>query len=312
MRNEGTGKEYYRDIISFMDAVFEKDINSITFDDIKEIGREDIISFQRSEIEKGFSNKSINRKISTVKRFLMYLEGEGYIGGTSYFNNVNSLPTNNRNRYGAFTMDEVYRAADLIMEKEKEFKLVKKHLILLSVDTGLRKDALLNLKWTDFEEKEETVQIKHVDKGNKDYRPHIEKWRYEELLEIKEEDKEYVFNISSSTIQGMMNRLKTWMDIPKERNIVFHSFRKAGVTHVYKMTGDLIAAQKFANHSSPDTTTLYIETDSLGAIGAISNGGNIDQELYKKVDDDMLRQAIESMTKDEIYRLNIRIGKIME
>ena len=42
-----------------------------------------------------------------------------------------------------------------------------------------------------------------------------------------------------------------------DRNYNFHCMRHSAVTAVYRMTGDLFLAQRFARHASPLTTVVY-------------------------------------------------------
>jgi integrase len=178
------------------------------------------------------------------------------------------------------------------------------------LDSCIRKNALLNLKWSDFSERDEGVMIKVTDKGNKEMRQLISHDFYKELLTIKS-DGDKVFDISSDSLNDTFKRLKSKMGISIDRNIVFHSIRKTGVTFRYRITGDILEAKRAANHSSVSTTQIYLENEDYGLIGAVSSKGNLDMELYKKVDQETLLQAISMCKKDLQLILNMKIQEVM-
>lgn len=314
-KNQNTATEYSRDIKDFFSMIYQKNIHFITSEEIVEMDIEQIEKFQDLLIKKHkLANGTVNRKVTAVREFMKYLASVKelrYLGiNTNYFELLIRLPENNRNSHGVLRVNEVFEMADWIEKNDKEYGLMKKWLMLFSLDTCIRIGAVLNLKWTDFEEKDDFVLVKAVDKGNKDYRPKIEKWVYKELLKVKEEGCERVFETSTGSVQRMMDKLKKEFKIPKERNIVFHSIRKAGVTFQYRLTGDILQAKKAANHSSLNTTMMYVEDEDFGIVGAVSSLGRVDTELYNKVDLETLQRAISNLPKDAQYQINLAIQSL--
>lgn len=150
-------------------------------------------------------------------------------------------------------------------------------------DTCLRKSALLNLTWSDFIEHEEYIEIKAIDKGNEERNLRISKEFYDALLQIKSESKDgKVFNISETSIQDMMNYLKSQMQFEDKRNVVFHSIRKCGVTFQFRLSNDIMQAKKAAGHSNLNNTSH--------------------EELLR---------GIESLNKDQRLLLNIKLNEII-
>jgi hypothetical protein len=127
---------------------------------------------------------------------------------------------------------------------------------------------------------------------------------------LKTDNSDKVFDISGRRIDDMMTRLKEKANIASERNIVFHSIRKAGVTYRYRVTGDILEAQRSAGHSNITTTQIYLENEDYGSIGAVSSAGKLDMELYKKVDQETLIKAIEMTKKDFQLILNLKIQEL--
>lgn len=310
-KSENTIREYERDIRTFFTVLRGKDIEYLTVEDIH-ITKEELRDYKNylyRELKNGDS--TVNRKLSTIKSLYAYFD-EYELIKTNNTKNIKSKTINNKNHHGHLSIEEVWKMAELIKVQPRVKKReVKYYLILFAVDTCLRKNAILNLKWSDFEAKDDNcVVVRAIDKGNKEFRPLISKDFYNQLLSIKEDNSEYVFNITTNGIQNMMDKLNEWMGFPSERNIVFHSFRKAGVTFQYRVTGDILQAKKAANHSSITTTELYVEEEKYGLLGAVSSTGSIDEDLYKKVELCDLISAIDKLPKSQRMLLNIKLNEL--
>jgi integrase len=172
---------------------------------------------------------------------------------------------------------------------------------------------MLRLKWTDFAEKENGVEVKGIDKGNKEFRSLISKDFYNELLTIKKDDSPYVFNISSDSLDSLMGRYRKAYNVPSERRIVWHSVRKSGVTFRYRISGnDIMEAKRAAGHSNITTTQIYVKGEDYGMIGAVSSAGKIDKEIFKKVDYEVLLQAIELCKDDVKLLINLKINEVIK
>jgi integrase len=317
--SSGTELAYRKDIEMFFKLMKNKELPYLTIEDVQLTldDFEDFIEKLHKAVDdegnRVYQNKTINRKVSALKGVIKYLAGkkvnnEYIVKDVSYMELIDSLPET-KNHYGVLEAHEVFKMAELALEEREKGKQ-KRLLILLSLDTCIRKTALLNLKWSNFIEREDGFMLQVVDKGNKDFRQLISKDFYNELLTIKN-GTDKVFNLSSDAVNDMMQRLKEKMNIPAERNIVFHSVRKSGVTFRYRITGDVLEAQRAAGHSRLDTTRIYLESEDYGALGAVSSKGKLDMDLYKKVDQETLLEAISICKKDLRLILNMKIQEIV-
>jgi integrase len=310
-----TQRVYYSEIKAFFKLRNDKQLEHLTIEDVQLTldDFEDFISYlyklTDDEGAKKYTNKTINKKVSAVKGVTEYLSSKKIVQDISYFPSIKSLPETS-NSYGALEAHEVFKMAELSLH-EREKGDIKRLLILFALDTCVRKSALLNLKWSNFVEREDGVLVQGVDKGNKDFRHLISKDFYQELLTIKN-GSDKVFNLSEDAVNNMMSRLKEKMNIPDERNIVFHSIRKAGVTYRYRITGDILEASRAAGHSKVTTTQIYLQQEDYGALGAVSSSGKLDLEAYKKVDHDVLLEAISMCKKDFQVILNMKIAELMK
>jgi integrase len=316
-----TERAYRRDIGMFFGIVKEKELKYLTIEDVQITldDFEDFIQylFEKEDAEgnKVYNNKTINRKVAAVKGVIKYLaakkiDDEYIVKDVSYMPLVKSLPETS-NSYGVLEVSEVLTMAELALQERGKGE-IKRLLILFALDTCVRKTAILNLKWSNFIEREDGVLVQGIDKGNKDFRHLISKEFYNELLTIKNDKSDKVFDLSDRRITDMMDRLKTKMKIAPERNVCFHSIRKSGVTFRFRITGgDILEAKRAAGHSNIATTQIYLQSEDYGSIGAVSSKGKLDMELYKKVDNDVLLEAIAQCKKDFQLILNLKIQEII-
>jgi integrase len=310
-----TERAYRRDIELFFQLIKGKELKylseedmQLTLDDFEDF----IDKLFKAEDEEGnrlYQNTTINRKIAAIKGITRYLFGKKIVNDISFLEIVDSLPKMSKH-YGVLESHEVFQISEWALTERSKGE-TKRLLILFSFDTCARLDECLSMKWNDLIIKEDVVLITGIGKGNKEFRTTISKDFYNELLKLKKEDSETVFNISERRVSDMMARARKHFNIPQEREIVFHSFRKSGATFRYRVTGDILEAKKALNHSSLATTELYIQKLDYGALGAVSSSGKLDMELYKKVDYDVLQEAISQCNKDLQLILNMKIQEIL-
>jgi site-specific recombinase XerD len=281
-----------------------------TLEDLEDF-KDKILELRNEDGKYAYTNKSFNRKLSGIKNFIRFMAKKKLIKDISFLELVTSEKEKDEH-YGALEVSQVFDMAEWALKHERELGNVKRLAILFSLDSCIRKSAMLRLKWSDFTIKEDGVEVKGIDKGNKEFRQLISMDFYNELLTIKDEISPYVFNISVNAIDSMMNRYRKSYNIPEERRIVWHSIRKSGVTFRFRVTGDILEAKRAANHSSITTTQIYLEEQDYGQIGAVSSVGNIDKELFKKVDYETLIKAIGLLKKDTQLILNLKLQELMK
>ena len=282
--SDHTKKTYETGIRDFFKIIKKKEIEFLTLEDLL-IKKKDIEVFRTILKEQGISNNTINNKVAGLRMFYYELAGNDFDVKTEFFKSVKKLP-DDANSYDPFTVEEVLNLAKFASEEKHNGK-VKSSFILFCLDTCIRKQAALNLTWSDFEVINNTeVKINAVDKGNKDFRAKIHYDFYQELLSIKGNSKK-VFEITLHSVNAMMPRLIQKLNVNPERNLAFHSIRKTGIEFKYRYTGDIKVAQKAANHSDAALTLkTYINDQDYGVLGAISKSkegnGNVLQNLTKE------------------------------
>ncbi|MED3550170.1 tyrosine-type recombinase/integrase [Cytobacillus praedii] len=317
-RTDRTQKEYETDIRQFyylMKNKFKgKELEFLTMEDLyisKDTFKnyiEVLKTLRKTNGDFLYTNKTINRKKSSVRNYLRYLKNEDYIQeDISYLSSIKGEKERSKS-YGAYEPHEVLEIAERAM-REKRNGEEKRLLILLIYKTGLRKDETLQLTWDDFIEKEDGVAIQFVGKGYEDYEMMIPNDFYEELKSIKGESNK-VFQMSPRSISDMITRINEDMGLSKKRKLVLHSIRKCFGTVVYRATGDINEARKALRHSSIATTQLYLGTENFKLHNTLFGVDKLDNELYKKVDHETLIKALENCPKSLLLTLNLKINEI--
>jgi integrase len=316
-----TQTSYETDVRLFMRLVRGKskgsELEYLTYDELQftqedlEEFKEKILDMRNQDGKYTYKNKSLNRKLSAIKNFIKYLAKKKLVKDISFLQLVTSEKEKD-NHYGVMSVSEVLDMANWIMNREKHLKEKKYYLVLFSLDTCIRKSAVLRLKWSDFHEEDSSVIVEGIDKGNEEFRKEISKEFYKELLTIKDDQSDNVFEgITKESIDKMMQRYRKYFNIPEERNLVWHSVRKSGITFHYRVTRDILSAQRVAGHKNITTTQLYVQAENYGAIGAVSSMGKLDDEAYKKVDHETLIKAISELKKDTQLLLNMKLNELL-
>jgi integrase len=309
-KSENTSNSYLRDIQKFFRTVRDKELQFLTVEDVN-INLDIMEEYIATLVDQGtLNNKSINRNIVSVKELMRYLKQKKLVNDIEYINHLDRLPEV-ENKIGILTVSEALQLAELATE-ERNLGTIKHYLILFALDTGIRRSAILDLRWSDFEEVENDghVIIRGVDKGNKSFKKSISTSFYNQLkanLKTSDDTNEKVFKISKDAIDSMLNRLTEKMSIDPSRRISFHSLRKCAVTFAYRLTNDILEAKRVAGHSNINNTLLYVEEMEFGAIGAVSSSQSLDMKLFEKVDHETLLAAIRELKSDTKLLLNLKL-----
>lgn len=302
-RSKDTEKAYRGDITLFLDKVFNKTINTITAEEL-ELLDYDLLREYLHGLYEVKSNSAINRYASSIKSMYRDLNIKKIITtDLKMFELIKALPSN-PNSYEAIPMDVALDYIDAI-RFEKYNKEEKTLAVKMAIELGLRESELRDLEWKWFKVDGDVVHVSGVGKGKKRYREKISLDLYNQLLEIKG-DSEKVFTISKKNLVDMMGRLKKQLG-HEDRNYTFHSFKKTAVTNTYKYTGSITDAQAKGKHTYLATTQLYLEEEETKMTGYFSLEGKINHDLYKEVSHDKLVQALQSVNKELLFALNLKL-----
>ena len=254
-----TIKAYRRDLISFQNFCIE----SYQQEKISDINYSQIRSWIVDLVERKVSNRSVNRKISSLKSFYKYLQKIKIIQNNP-LSSHKALKTSKKIQV-PFSIKEVNEVLSNI-ETEDSFKSTRNKLIVaLFYSTGMRRTELIQLKMNsiNFSEK----QLKVIGKRNKErllpLLPSVLKSMHNyikqrDLIDTSEDylfltskgNKLYetlVYRIINNYFSNVSSKLK------KSPHILRHSF----ASHMLNEGADLNSVKELLGHSSLASTQVY-------------------------------------------------------
>ena len=303
LNSEHTAKAYRGDFKRFVNTVFKKEINTITKKEIESIDYDTIIEYRKSM---ELAPNTINRHVNSIKGILLYLKGRKVVDiDLDFFKIIRDLKKQVE-EIPHMPMEVVHEFIEAAKEETQNGKL-KANLLMFAVDSGLRQSEIMSLTKSNFKKEGNQYLLTGYGKGNKKYVDTISEEVYEKLMETYQENEEELifYPLSARIVRGMMIRLREKLGYENEK-YSFHSLRKTSITYAHDMTGSLLTAQRKANHSSSDTTNIYIEKRNLEMTGYFSTK-DIDNERYQKVEHEELLAALEEMPSEFLQILNSKL-----
>jgi integrase/recombinase XerC len=256
-----TVKAYRNDLMRFNDFV------NAEFDGIpiSEVNYPIIRNWIVSLVDQQISNRSINRKISTLKTYFKFLQKTKQIEVNPLLKHK-ALKTSKKIQvpFSEKEIDEVL----VFLNEEVDFEGVRNKLIVeLFYSTGIRRSELVNLKTIDVSLDQR--QIKVLGKRNKErlipllpsvvetirnymvLRDKLEMIQDPAYLFLSEKGKKIYENLVYRVITNYFGRASE--KVKKSPHILRHSF----ATHLLNEGADLKAVKELLGHSSLASTQVY-------------------------------------------------------
>lgn len=226
---------------------------------VEEITVTDLESFIKYKKEKGNVLVSINRTISIIKGFFIFLESRNIIKD----NPSNRLATYriiNRTEREVLTGEEIE-----ILINEIDNPIVKYAVITLA-NTGLRISELTGLKLEDVDLDNRIIRVING-KGGKNRIIPINDDLYKSLKKYRQEirpniNSNYFFATEKT---GKLSRQWTNTNIKKALNelnwninITSHNLRHSFATNLINNNANIVAVQKLLDHNDLRTTSIYL------------------------------------------------------
>jgi len=232
--------------------------------DLKKVNYSQIRYWITVLVDQDISNRSINRKISSLKTFYKFLVKIDELN-CSPLSKHKALKTEKKVQI-PFSVDEVRSVLDANIGSN--FEAIRNKLIIeLLYSTGIRRAELINLKLIDVDFSQN--QIKVLGKLNKErYIPLLENIQNTIRLYLKKreclesiEDEFYLIltrkgkKIYNSLVYRIVKNyfLKTSVKVKKSPHILRHSF----ATHLLSNGADLNSVKELLGHSSLASTQVY-------------------------------------------------------
>ena len=264
---------YQNDLYAFRDFCETE----IGLSQLKEVHYNHVRSFIVSLVTQGISNRSINRKLSSLKSFYKFLLKTQQIE-VSPLTNHKALKVDKKVQV-PFSKSEVENVFSLLNEEEQTFTTVRDKLIVeLLYSTGIRKIELIGLQVSDFDAYKKTIKV--LGKRNKEriipLLPSVFKTilLYIELKkEIKTQEPFFLITKRGNKIYGILvyrviNSYFSRVSVKQKKSphIIRHTF----ATHLLNQGANLNSVKELLGHASLASTQIYVQ-NSLDAVKKVYN-----------------------------------------
>ena len=264
-----TVNSYLTDIYNLLLFIDEKANHEESLFNLNE---NDIQEYLKSLKQTNISERSIARKISTLKTYYKFLTITNKIKTNPMEFIV--IPKQKKSLPTVLSIEEVLVLLDVPLNNAYDFR--NKAMLEVMYATGLRISELINLKLSNVDL--ELNLIKTIGKGNKERIIPIGDYATEYLKEyiynyrhifLKREKSEYVFLNKSGIKMSRQMFFKIIQKLALQKNIKTkfspHTLRHSFATHMLEYGADLRTIQELLGHSNISTTQIYthMSTDKL-------------------------------------------------
>lgn len=303
-----TQATYERHVRDFFRTMRNKELEDLVEEDLI-FTKKQVTSYQVSlkNLHKG---TTVNNALTAVKEAYSRLEDDGFAVSIGWFK-LDRYDEHDKKSWDTLSHEEVIDIIKLVTMTRKGRE--KALFIRMAYATAFRKESLQSLKWNDFPIIDGIRYARVLGKGNKWSHKKISNDLYEELMNFKEESKnEKVFSLTNLTITRMMNHIRDNMDFG-DRRIVFHSFKKASVNEVNRLSGgDLKLVQLHADHSDGSTTMNdYLAKKKMEDLITVDINTHLPTEKLALLSHSELEALVLSMDRNTIMKI-LQKGGMME
>ena len=255
---------YNSNLLSFKDFVK----TNFSIDSIEKISYNEIRSWKVTLIEKGNSNRSVNRKVSVLRSYYKFLLKTGIIK-SSPLQNHKVLKTS-KNINVPFSEDEIKSVFKGGFFSDDYRGTLEKTIIAMFYFTGIRRIELINLKEKNVLINEGILKV--LGKRNKERLiPILDELITIIKIYIRKKNEKIIKNNSSTFFVNKKGKMLTESFVYKTVNYYFsmvssktkkspHMLRHSFATHLLDQGADLNSIKDLLGHSSLAATQLYTHT----------------------------------------------------
>ncbi len=255
-----TLRAYTDDVAAFEQFIIEEDSGAT----LEEVSYSQIRSWIVSLVDKGLSNKSVNRKISSLKSFYKFLLKSKQITVNPLLKHK-SLKTEKKVQI-PFSEKELQDVAEI--EYEDNFEGIRNRLIIeLFYTTGIRRAELIGLKIHSFDHGNQTLKVLGKRKKERllpvlDCTAALLRKYLDKRMELQViADKEMLIlnnrgnKVSESFVYRLINGYFSVVSgkVKKSPHVLRHTF----ATHLLNNGADLNSVKELLGHASLSSTQIY-------------------------------------------------------
>ncbi len=267
--------DYNKELQRFSGFLIENNVSDIDSIGIRIIRK----YFYHAKDSRNLAPSSVSKIIAIIKSFFNYLEEDEIIlknpsRKVKVPKKVCKIPS----VMSKHEVDLIIRSVDFTPLRYRKNANRDKLILTLLYYTGVRRNELLNLSWTDLNLSKSTIIIRSG-KGNKDRLIPIHKTLLELLDRYLEERLPLTDDALIIGEQGrrmckccFVDILNRYLAISglKKKGYSAHSFRHSFATHLIESGADLFKVQSLLGHATLETTKIYINFNSTQMAKAVN------------------------------------------
>jgi len=252
---------YLKDLYFFKDFLLEQ----YETQDFVQVNYPMIRSWIVTLVEQGKTNRTINRKISSLKAYFKFLLKKHQIEIDPMVKH-RAIKTTNKVQV-PFSMDEINQVMELLAQEEGFQGTRDRLIVLLFYATGMRRAELVDLKLSDFDWSSNVVKVRGkrqkerliplLESLEPAYRGYIqERFKLDHIVDQKylllsQKGVKIYPELVYRVINGYFSKVSK--KIKRSPHILRHSF----ATHLLDEGADLNAVKELLGHASLSSTQVY-------------------------------------------------------
>jgi len=207
----------------------------------------------RVEYIKTHKAATANRVVASLKALLNW--GEKRKLCTNTIREIDKLPETDSKTITRYLTDE---ENERLLKALDDMPPVFRAIVLVAVNTGIRKNALLNLKWSDVNLKEDTITLQASNAKNKKTAilP-INKTVHKILSELPRESDFIFYSDRSPKYTEIKTRWNTLLKKADIHDFRFHDLRHTFASRLVMKGADLNTVRELMTHSDIQMTMRY-------------------------------------------------------
>lgn len=253
--SQNSVKSYQSDLYHFENWL--KDNSDISTTSVQS---DHIVSYIKHLFKLGLKSSSVNRKISSIKSYYLFLKKKNFIDEIP----TEDIPTPKQEQKIPISISE--RDVEKLLNSidgDSDIEIRDRAMIELLYATGLRVSELVNIQFSDIDINRRVLRV--IGKGSKERLvPFGDQAcntlnRYLSVRSKVEEKKVFLSNRKRGISRvSFWNRIKVYLrKCNLKTNISPHTLRHAFATHLLNRGADLRSVQMLLGHSDLSTTQIY-------------------------------------------------------
>ena len=228
------------------------------------------------ERRKSVSGPSVNRELALLKSMFNAAKQWGFVCMENPLRGVRYYPECQKERI--LTEDEVRR---LISSSGKTVRPV----IVLALNTGMRKSELLELRWDNVDFKRRFIRIERS-KNNRVRKIPMNSAVYGELLKLRRNGSDHIFTKehSSEPLRCVRSAFESTCRRAGISNLRFHDLRHTFATNLVMSGVDLVTVKEILGHSTIEMTVRYSHPSDVRKMAAVEQLVSKREEKERRMD----------------------------